>query len=65
MTQTYDELLSEANKILLSMEKDSLSVDELSIKIKEAYDLIDNLKMKLFNAEAQVTEIINSRNTKE
>jgi exodeoxyribonuclease VII small subunit len=62
MEQTYDSLLSEANKILSSMERDSLSVDELSLKIKEAYSIIDNLKTKLYETEAQVNEIINTRN---
>ncbi len=59
---TYDEMLTQANQILNSMERDSLSVDELSFKMKEAYTLIDALKTKLFETEAQVTEIINTRN---
>jgi len=62
MTHSYDNLLQEANKILNSMEKDSLSVDELSVKIKEAYSIIDNLKTKLYETEVQVNEIINTRN---
>ncbi len=61
MEKSYDTLLAEANKILNSMEKDSLSVDELSLKIKEAYSIIDTLKTKLFHTEVQVNEIINSR----
>ena len=63
MEQNYDNLLAEANKILTSMEKDSLSVDDLSLKIKEAYSLIDNLKTKLYETEVQVNEIINTRNS--
>lgn len=62
MTTSYDEMLAQANQILNSMERDSLSVDELSLKMKEAYTLIDALKTKLFETEAQVTEIINTRN---
>ncbi|MES2616078.1 MAG: exodeoxyribonuclease VII small subunit, partial [Bdellovibrionota bacterium] len=58
--KSYDNLLAEANKILSSMEKDSLSVDEISVKIKEAYAIIDNLKSKLYETEAQVNEIINT-----
>ena len=63
MEHNYDNLLAEANKILTSMEKDSLSVDDLSLKIKEAYSLIDNLKTKLYETEVQVNEIINTRNS--
>lgn len=62
MEKSYDNMLAEANKILNSMEKDSLSVDELSAKIKEAYLIIDNLKSKLTQTEVQVNEIINTRN---
>ncbi len=59
--QSYDSLLAEANKILSSMERDTLSVDELSLKIKEAYSIIDSLKSRLYETEVQVNEIINSR----
>jgi exodeoxyribonuclease VII small subunit len=62
MTESYDALLAEANKILNSMERDSLSMDDLSLKMKEAYSIIDTLKTKLYETEAQVNEILNTRN---
>ncbi|BBH53601.1 MULTISPECIES: hypothetical protein [Fluviispira] len=59
----YDELLEQANEIILSMEKDNLSINQLSQKLEEAYSLIEKLKLQLFETEAQVEQIINSRNT--
>jgi len=60
-TATYQDLLMQINQVLSSMEKDQLSVDELSQKLEESYILIEKLKSKLFAAEAQVEQIINSR----
>jgi exodeoxyribonuclease VII small subunit len=59
----YENLLEEANEILQSLEKDSLSIDEISSSIEKAYGIIDLLKSKLFATEAQVNEIVNARNS--
>lgn len=61
MNPSYDHMLAEAHKILASMERDTLSIDELSSKIQEAYGLIDSLKKSLHQTEAQVNTIINAR----
>lgn len=60
---TYDEMLEKTNSILICLERDQLSVQDLSKKLEEAYVLIEKLKQKLFEAEVQVEQIINSRKT--
>lgn len=61
--QNYPALLKEINNILTCMENESIPIDELSKKLEEAYGLIEKLKTELFNAEIQIQQIINSRNT--
>jgi len=60
--QSYPTLLKQINEILISMENESIPIDELSKKLEEAYSLIEKLKGQLFNAEIQIQQIINSRN---
>ncbi len=60
--QSYPTLLKQINEILISMENESIPIDELSKKLEEAYGLIEKLKGQLFNAEVQIQQIINSRN---
>ncbi len=60
--QSYPTLLKQINEILISMENESIPIDELSKKLEEAYSLIEKLKGQLFYAEIQIQQIINSRN---
>ncbi|MBN2522904.1 MAG: exodeoxyribonuclease VII small subunit [Bacteroidales bacterium] len=62
MTQkkmTYKEAFSKLENILLRLENNELDVDELSVNVKEASELIKFCKSKLFETEAEVEKIIN------
>ena len=62
MTQkkmTYKEAFSKLENILLKLENNELDVDELSVNVKEASELIKFCKSKLFETEAEVEKIIN------
>ncbi len=61
MENSYEALMQGVQKILSGLERETLSVDELSEKAKEAYMMIDLLKKKLTETEAQVQEIIDGR----
>jgi exodeoxyribonuclease VII small subunit len=54
-------MMTELNTILQSLERDSVSVDELSKKLEEAYVLVEKLKERLFVTETRIEEIIDTR----
>ena len=58
---TYQSMMNELNTILQSLERDSVSVDELSKKLEEAYVLVEKLKERLFVTETRIEEIIDTR----
>jgi exodeoxyribonuclease VII small subunit len=58
---TYQSMMTELNTILQSLERDSVSVDELSKKLEEAYVLVEKLKERLFVTETRIEEIIDTR----
>ena len=51
---SYEEALHELETIREALEEDLVSVDELSEKVKRAYDLIAFCKQKLFKTEEEL-----------
>lgn len=58
-TITYDQAYKELEAIAKDIENESISVDELAVKVKRAAELIHICEVKLKNAETEVNNIIN------
>ncbi len=56
---SYNEAISEIEKILDQMEKEDLDVDDLSAKVKRVSELISLCRTKLSTTEAEVEKILN------
>lgn len=56
--QSYDEAFRELEEIVLALQNDEISVDELTEKVKRASQLITHCNGMLRNTEKQVGEII-------
>lgn len=54
----YDEAFEELQQIVADLEDGEISVDELSIKVKRASELIQICKKKLKSTEEDVTKIL-------
>jgi exodeoxyribonuclease VII small subunit len=54
----YTEAFEELQQIVLDIEEGEISVDELSIKVKRAAQLIKICKTKLATTEEDVNEIL-------
>jgi exodeoxyribonuclease VII small subunit len=54
----YTEAFEELQKIVGDIEEGEISVDELSIKVKRASELIKICKNKLTSTEEDVTQIL-------
>lgn len=54
----YKEAAEELNSILESLESDAVDVDEVSIKVKKAIELIVLCREKIENTEIQVKKIV-------
>ena len=68
MTQkklTYKEAFSELENILSKLENNKLDVDELTVNVKKASELIKFCKSKLFDTEVEVEKIINELDSDE
>ena len=62
-TLTYDQAYKELEAIARDIENESISVDELAVKVKRAAELINICDVKLKNAETEVNNIINQIDT--
>ena len=51
---SYEDALQELEEIREALEEDLVSVDELSEKVKRAYELIEFCKQKLFKTEEEL-----------
>ena len=54
----YTEAFEELQQIVSEIEEDEISVDELSIKVKRASELIKVCKNKLTSTEEDVNQIL-------
>ena len=56
--ETYNESIEKLRAIIADIEKGELDIDELSEKVKEAGDLIQLCKEKLYKADEEVKKIL-------
>ncbi len=61
---TYEEAYAELKKIASAIESESVSVDELAVKVKRASFLINYCQTKLRSTEQEVNNIIKQMETK-
>jgi exodeoxyribonuclease VII small subunit len=64
MEQTYDEALIKLQTISADLENETISVDELSEKVKQASKLILYCQTKLKNTDDEVKKILSQMETK-
>ncbi len=55
---TYNKAFTELEKIVSQMENEEIQIDELSIKVKRASELIKFCKEKLYNSEVEITKVM-------
>ncbi len=54
----YTDAIVELEEIVSSIENEDVNVDELSVKVKRAAELINICKSKLHNTEEEVNSIL-------
>lgn len=54
---SYNAAMQEVEQILASLEKNSLDVDEMSLKVKRATQLLQACKQKLYQADAEIQAV--------
>ncbi|MDD5194111.1 MAG: exodeoxyribonuclease VII small subunit [Candidatus Omnitrophica bacterium] len=54
----YNEAIEELNAILADLESERIDVDEISIKVKRAIELIKVCRGKIENTELEVRKIV-------
>ncbi len=59
---SYTDAIEELEKIVFSIENEDVNIDELSIKVKRASELINICKNKLHNTEEEVSSILKEIN---
>ena len=59
---SYEIAINELEDIVASIENEDVNVDELSIKVKRAAELIKICKTKLYNTEQEVDNILKEIN---
>jgi exodeoxyribonuclease VII small subunit len=57
--QTYEAALSELQSIVTEIEAEEIGIDELSLKVKRAADLLKFCQQKLKQTENDVNKILN------
>jgi exodeoxyribonuclease VII small subunit len=62
---TYQEAFSELETILKKLENNELDMDQLTIQVKRASELIKFCKGKLFETEAEIEKIIDDIDSEE
>ena len=55
---SYKEATMELEKILNELENNELSIDDLESKVKQAAELIELCKEKLFKTDAEIEKIL-------
>lgn len=58
----YTQAIEELEEIVSSIENEDVNVDELSVKVKRAAELIKICKSKLHNTEEEVNNILKDIN---
>lgn len=58
----YTKAIEELENIVSSIENEEVNVDELSVKVKRAAELIKACKAKLHNTEEEVNSILKEIN---
>ena len=58
----YSQAIEELEEIVSSIENEDVNVDELSVKVKRAAELIKICKNKLHNTEEEVNNILKDIN---
>ena len=56
--RSYKEATIELEKILKELESNELDIDDLENKVKQAAELIELCKEKLFRADAEIEKIL-------
>jgi exodeoxyribonuclease VII small subunit len=59
--KNYQETYLDLQNLLLSLERDSVSVDELSDQLTRGFDLLSQLRNTLSSVEARIEQVINAR----
>ncbi len=59
---SYEIAINELEDIVASIENEDVNVDELSVKVKRAAELIKICKTKLYNTEQEVENILKEIN---
>lgn len=54
----YSEAVSELNNILLALESENVDVDEVSLKVKRAVELVKVCRDKIDKTELEVRKIV-------
>ena len=57
MEMTYNEALSELESIVEEIEDDSIKLDQLTAKVREAYDLVEFCELKLRSIDDDLKNI--------
>lgn len=57
--QTYESALNELQNIISEIENDEIGIDQLSVKVKRAAELLKFCQQKLRNTEDDVNKILN------
>lgn len=55
---TYEAAYTELQEIVAALENETISVDELALKVKRATELVEFCQSKLKSAETEVGKII-------
>jgi exodeoxyribonuclease VII small subunit len=55
---SYSEALKELNEILAGLESDTIDVDELSLQVKRAVELIKVCRGKIDSTEMEIKKIV-------
>lgn len=57
--QTYESALNELQSIISEIENDEIGIDQLSVKVKRAAELLKFCQQKLRTTEEDVNKILN------
>ena len=60
-TESYQTRMNDLQQLLRSLESDSLSIDELSGKLSQAFELVDALRKNLTQVEVTLDDVISTR----
>ncbi|KYP13920.1 exodeoxyribonuclease VII small subunit [Flavihumibacter sp. CACIAM 22H1] len=58
---TYETAYAELQEIVAALENETISVDELALKVKRATQLVEFCQSKLKSAETEVNKIIKNQ----